>query len=646
MEKLYKGDPEKLIAVCIAGIDEYAQSAYMDEICHFSEQYNYKILFFTSFSSICMADKYFAGEMNIYTLINFRVLDGLILFAETIKSDETIERIISSARNAKIPVVTIDHAIEGCYNIVFDYRSAMEKLVRHIVEEHEYQKVEFIGGMPGNPASEERLDIFRKVMQENRREIKPSQIHYGYFWSGPAEKVMDEICARDREQMPDAIICANDAMALVACRRLKEKGYRIPMDIAVTGFDGIREAMDHIPSLTTARLDSYAAVKRAYEILDAVFRGREVVHEHIVDFKIVYGESCGCAENAGRTMQSELIQRLYDKISANHFFSNRMVGMTADLSDSVSVSDAMEKIQEYLQILCSTKSFICIVDDYIRDAEDLQNRRKESGAENRKYTNQMKCLVAQDYMTFTMDQTFLAEEMLPDLKQNLIYSGKMLITPLHVLDRTIGYFAISYEPGQNDFHQLQSFASTLSNILEVLKYHVEQQKLIERLESQSSHDALTGILNRRGFFLNIDKIYDGCAERGSKIAVISVDMDGLKRINDTYGHNIGDEAIIFTARALEQVCGDDFCCSRIGGDEFMVAGAAGEDAVLRFEERLQELFDEHNRESGEKYRIGFSLGMVYDRVSRDLPMEEFIRMADARMYQQKEEHRKQNGYIR
>ena len=173
---------------------------------------------------------------------------------------------------------------------------------------------------------------------------------------------------------------------------------------------------------------------------------------------------------------------------------------------------------------------------------------------------------------------------------------------------------------------------------------LEQKTMVEKFKNQSIHDALTGILNRRGFFEKLKDSYGNSMESGRKFALISLDMDGLKYINDNFGHGEGDIAIRFTADALTRACGVEFFCARTGGDEFMAAGVVGEEAAKTFEERLQKEFDDYNAATGHLYRVGFSMGMMYENVAQGLPAAEFIRMADERMYVQKAEHRKRKEY--
>lgn len=643
MGKLFAGEKEKLIAVCIAGIDEYTQTGYIDTLTRLVDESGYRMIFFTTFSSICMSEPFLDGETNIFSLINYGLLDGLVIFAETIKDNAVVHTIVASAKEAGVPVVSVDHPLEGCYNIVFDYKTAMEKLVRHIVEEHAFRRIEYIGGIPGNPMSQERLDVFRKVMEENNRPVAPSQIHYGYFWSGPTEKIMDEILARPREEMPDAIICANDAMALIVCKRLRGAGIMVPEDVAVTGFDGIQEASYHSPKLTTAAMEAEAVGAKIFEIFTALFTSGKAEKTSLLPFTMVFSESSGCHNAPDDLTKNTIVQTLYTKINENHFMTNRMVMMMAELSACNTVADVRNSLKAFIPNMVAWKSWLCIVDDYLKDCpkvEEIVNRSEQKNG----YTERINCMLRRDGWEYEENIAFSKDEILPNLKRELLLCGKILIVPLHVLEKTVGYFAVSYAIGMIEFHQMQNFVNTLSSELAAVKVRLEQKTMVERFKNQSIHDALTGIFNRRGFFERLEESYKKSAEGKQKFALISLDMDGLKYINDTFGHNEGDVAIRFTADALAKVCGEEFFCARTGGDEFMAAGIVGEESAATFEQRLKQEFDEYNAAGQHPYRVGFSIGMVYDTVAQELPAEEFIRMADERMYAQKAEHRKKKEY--
>ena len=87
--------------------------------------------------------------------------------------------------------------------------------------------------------------------------------------------------------MPDALICANDAMAITAYG-LNEAGFDVPHDVSVTGFDGLIGALYHTPSITTACLTLKKAVHRAFSVFDAFFRGDPVSMTYIIDFGLFF----------------------------------------------------------------------------------------------------------------------------------------------------------------------------------------------------------------------------------------------------------------------------------------------------------------------------------------------------------------------
>lgn len=640
MGKLFAGEKEKLIAVCISGIDEYTQNSYVDTLTKLVDPFGYKLLFFTTFSSTCMSDAFLDGERNIFSLINYKLLDGLVIFAETIKDSAVEQKIVAAARAAGVFVISVDHPMEGCYNILFDYRAAMEKLVRHVVEEQNLSRIEYMGGIPGDPVSQEHLEIFCAVMEENGRCVEPSQIHYGYFWSEPTEKVMDEILKRPRQEIPDAIICANDAMALVVCKKLRDAGLSVPEDVAVTGFDGIKETSYHSPKLTTAVMGAEVIGKQIFDIFAKLFEYGKAKTTYLLPFTMIFSESSGCYHDGEDTARSTIVQELYTKIDENHYMTNRMVMMMAELSACNTAADVRDSLKAFIPNMLAWKSWVCIIDEYLKDCpkvEDILNAPESGG-----YTKRVNCMLRRDGWEYEENIVFSREEILPDLKKDLLLCGKILIVPLHVLEKTIGYFAVSYAPGKIEFHQMQNFVNTLSCELAAVKVRLEQRTMVEKFKNQSIHDALTGILNRRGFFERLRESYGQSMKSGGKFALISIDMDGLKYINDTFGHGEGDVAICFTANALTKVCGKEFFCARTGGDEFMAAGVVEEECANTFENRLQKEFDEYN--IAHPYQVGFSMGMIYAVVVHNLPAAEFIRMADERMYIQKKEHRQREGY--
>ena len=122
-----------------------------------------------------------------------------------------------------------------------------------------------------------------------------------------------------------------------------------------------------------------------------------------------------------------------------------------------------------------------------------------------------------------------------------------------------------------------------SEIRSFVGARIDNRRLIESLDWTGKHDALTGLLNRRGFVASLDEARAGDAD--ATVVVVLLDIDNFKHINDSYGHACGDEALCAMGRFLAEAFPDDAILCRTGGDEFMVC-LVGESA-----ERIDELVD-------------------------------------------------------
>ena len=181
----------RYIGLCLSRIHENIQNDFFHTAVRRTLEYGYKLLVFTSFTDLYNNDKYDDGEKKIYDLIPYDILDGLIVMSETIKNQEVLNGIIENAKKHNVYTVSVDKRIEGCYNVEFNYRSAFEAIVRHMVEKHNCRTVNVMAGFKDNPFSEERIQCCRKVLEEHGLTLDPARIQYGDFWSAPTAKAMD-----------------------------------------------------------------------------------------------------------------------------------------------------------------------------------------------------------------------------------------------------------------------------------------------------------------------------------------------------------------------------------------------------------------------------------------------------------------------
>lgn len=170
-------------------------------------------------------------------------------------------------------------------------------------------------------------------------------------------------------------------------------------------------------------------------------------------------------------------------------------------------------------------------------------------------------------------------------------------------------------------------------VVNTLRSAVERQRLMAELQAQSMLDELTGLYNRRGFF-KLAQQHVKMADR-VKVGLIMVytDLDGLKAINDTFGHPVGDRALKEVARILRQTFRESDVVARLGGDEFVVLALQDPSSdSTHIRRRVDENLQAYNEKEVLPFPLTLSVGICqYDyRVPQSI--EEMLAMADRQMY--------------
>lgn len=176
-----------------------------------------------------------------------------------------------------------------------------------------------------------------------------------------------------------------------------------------------------------------------------------------------------------------------------------------------------------------------------------------------------------------------------------------------------------------------------------LKREAEEREVLKELRDQ--YDALfeenmtdqqTGCYNRKGLGYYSDIVIDDARENDRNIFVCVADLNGLKHLNDTYGHAAGDEAIRVVSSELIKAAPSGGKTVRIGGDEFLIFASVDKDSTETesFAQKLDSGIDEYNRSHSNPYTVGASYGFVLLPVKDGMTgLDEYIEMADAKMYE-------------
>ena len=173
--------------------------------------------------------------------------------------------------------------------------------------------------------------------------------------------------------------------------------------------------------------------------------------------------------------------------------------------------------------------------------------------------------------------------------------------------------------------ELERLRETIANL----------EERVRQLDALAHQDSLLSIPNRRGFMRELEGLIGRASRYSENAAMLFVDIDGLKRINDSFGHKAGDEALIEVAKALTEGVRRSDYVGRLGGDEFGVLLAhATEQSARETAERLAERIEAaKTRCDGNDVSLGVAIGMT--AIKPDDTPESVIARADQAMYREK-----------
>ncbi len=168
------------------------------------------------------------------------------------------------------------------------------------------------------------------------------------------------------------------------------------------------------------------------------------------------------------------------------------------------------------------------------------------------------------------------------------------------------------------------------------KKETKYKKEIAKLRDASIRDVLTGLLNRRGFFDIAEKQCEIAGRNNLNLSFLFLDLDGMKKINDKFGHKTGDNALANTADTLTTSFRSSDIIARIGGDEFVViVMETPETDVDVLTKRLRSNLRAFNKQKKEPYKLALSLGLTQYTHENPCSVDELITEADKLMYKQK-----------
>ncbi|MBR1724375.1 MAG: substrate-binding domain-containing protein, partial [Ruminococcus sp.] len=193
------------------------------------------------------------GEANIFSLMNPDLFDGAVLLGDTIQTAGAADKLEKRLKKSfKKPVLVIEKESPCFPSILTDCHDAIVELVSHLIDVHGCKDIAFLSGKRWHKHAQERLRAVRDAMEQHGLTLPEGRVIYGDFWYQSGELCADALLTCGKP-LPDAVVCANDAMAIGLCKGLTERGVRIPEDIAVESYDSSFEGQTAPKSITSSQ---------------------------------------------------------------------------------------------------------------------------------------------------------------------------------------------------------------------------------------------------------------------------------------------------------------------------------------------------------------------------------------------------------
>ncbi len=573
--------------------------------------------------------KFNHGEPAVYSLLDYMEMDGCILEAN-LGSLELIDMLRGKLEKRKIPTVAINLNVAGIPAVCVDARGAVFKLMTHLLEQHACKKINLVLNKGNQSISEMALDTYHSVLKSHG--IKPDENRIlesavGIQWG---RRLYDSYDRLGVMQDCDAVICVHDVCAIGLIMELEARGLKVPGDIKVCSLNHSANSIAFRPDITGIDRMDQKAVSKACDILLGQMAGRVVPDTTYYESTVYYRRSCGCAYQWSYERDAaEIFQTLiYNKVEAGSQISS-MVNFNNMLEQVLTVEQWGENLEEMMHGL-GISHFCCCLNE--KDIDYVMSDKEDGKIDaDPPYENHMVTVagkMVENGEEVKRAGRFPADNIIP---VNPSAGDTLLVYPVHCRERDYGYIVFQNEFIPIEVYNYRICQDNLGSSIENLHRKMILKSKVRILEDLHMRDQMTNLYNRYG----LEKYVQGL-DQGKPYSIAMLDMDGLKGINDIYGHLAGNNAICIMASTVAKSVEQEDFVVRYGGDEFLVISR---NTSAEYWEKLRMTINEclahEAKQQRLPYELGMSLGYVILQGLEGGSIEAGINGADHAMYEEK-----------
>lgn len=525
-------------------------------------------------------------------------------------------------------------------------------IVHHLITKHNRKKFAFFSAeLAYSPEGKERFEAYKKALEANNIEFNPDYVLPGDFTPGTARDYVLNHYSKVKKLPFDAILCANDHTAVGCAHALLDLGFNVPKDVSIFGFDDSSVATQFYPTTSTVNQDVGQSGYQAARMIDEITDGKSVPEKVKIDTFPVFRQSCGCIDASIQTNSYIDYKGNYHGVDEKKELESRMEAVAAtqnlegiykllNMMDSIYTSKTDQTVLQSILDLTKVSALAICLYPQIIDLNREDDFELPESAFLSVFVNKEKNICQLDFEQQPQNSFNPKKQIIPkNLKGD--EAGPYFIIPIFLRNKNYGYMVCKFETKNSYLVSIYSKVITNSVIqtYEFQKSEKIKQKLLQKTENldiQSKTDELTQIFNRRGFMEYGQRLLDLSVSIEQKGYVFFCDMDGLKLINDTYGHETGDLAIKTQALILKKAFRDTDLIGRLSGDEF---GVVAPGFKIKCKEnlyaRIASLSLEESEKAGLPFTLSISLGeQHFDEDIFDL--RSLLIEADKNLYKEKQ----------
>ena len=590
--------------------------------------------------------------VSVTSLVRKNLVDGVIFTSGTQMHNVSLDFFINYVNQFDIPAtVNVSSLLPGIHSVVADGTKSFADLVEYLINHQKSNKILFMGVNSTSAEVVERTKAFYEVIGKcNIPKENVVQLNARFDYPSAME-LLNQYYKENKSFDFDTIIALNDDMAFACIDFCQNIGLSVPNDVVVSGFDDLpRSSFSHLPLTTinqNLRLQGYTAAQMVIDLID----GKDVPYENHIPANVVLRESTNrifysrtLVNNEFFNIELDLLLQKNKKYSVYEWFvkRNQLYDATkfyTDIEQNMSLAQLKKILNRALPRFDIKKIVIVMYETTVEksipfDYFDLPSKATVLTAYDKD----------SDYVLDIYDESYSfnpQESLVPTELEQYINKDMVCIS---LFKGTTQYGYMIFNKGTADMTVYDILAKSVSSLLaSVFSYTVaqnEQQKWRERwikTDLMASTDELTGIKNRRYFF-DIGTTTMTFAETVRQEGlVIFCDMDGLKKINDTYGHDVGDNAIKSEAQILVKNFRTNDVVARIAGDEFAIIchGITLVD-FNRIKKNIEKDCEKWTLENNAPFKLSISMGaQVYPSPDVGYDLEKLLSLADKTLYEVK-----------